>query len=184
MLTVKPVLSGHSKRRPKLVFKTDYPKGSIPQYFRPSLSCRLSLSSLFCLFLSGHLRQVLLYLSKVCMACTGSSQTCSTMGTGITTSVSSTLCSCSSCKSYKLRLVVEAASCSVWSTSASREPADERVFLLKNTYKPLMRQSQQVVCFSRLLKCLRSLYDKQCGSRSECSHRSSLFWVHAACFYT
>ena len=26
------------------------------------------------------------------------------------------------------------------------------------TIKPLMRQSQQVVCFSHLLKCLRSLY--------------------------
>ena len=47
--TVKPVLSGHSKRRLKLVFKIDYPlmqvksiaecsKGSILQYFRPSLS--------------------------------------------------------------------------------------------------------------------------------------------------
>ena len=36
----------------------------------------------------------------------------------------------------------------------------------------------KVVCFSRLLKCLRSLYDKQCGLRSDCSYRSSLFWVH------
>ena len=25
------------------------------------------------------------------------------------------------------------------------------------------------VCFSRLLKCLRSLYDKQCGPKSDCS---------------
>ena len=44
LFTVKPVLSGHSKRRPKLVFKTDYrlmqvksiaecSKGSILQYF-------------------------------------------------------------------------------------------------------------------------------------------------------
>ena len=49
---------------------------------------------------------------------------------------------------------------------------------------PLMRQSQQVVCFSRLLKRLRSLYGKQCGPRSDCSYRSSLFWVHAVCFYT
>ena len=31
----------------------------------------------------------------------------------------------------------------------------------------------KVVCFSRLLKCLRSLYGKRC-----------LFWVHAVCFYT
>ena len=42
----------------------------------------------------------------------------------------------------------------------------------------------KVVCFSRLLKCLRSLYCKQCGSRSDCSYRSSLFWDHAVCFYT
>ena len=33
----------------------------------------------------------------------------------------------------------------------------------------------KVVCFSRLLKCLRSLYGKQCGPRSDCSYRSSLF---------
>ena len=31
------------------------------QYFRPSLSYHLSLRSLFCLFLSGRLRPVLLY---------------------------------------------------------------------------------------------------------------------------
>ena len=41
----------------------------------------------------------------------------------------------------------------------------------------------KVVCFSRLLKCLRSLYGKQCGPRSDCSYRSSLFWVDAVCFY-
>ena len=44
--------------------------------------------------------------------------------------------------------------------------------------------STKVVWFSRLLKCLRSLYGKQCGPRSDCSCRSSLFWVHAVCFYT
>ena len=37
----------------------------------------------------------------------------------------------------------------------------------------------KVVCFSRLLKCLKRLYGKQCGPRSDCSYRSSLFWVHA-----
>ena len=69
--TEKPVLSGHSKRRPKLVSKTNYrlmqvksiaecSKRSILQYFRPSLSYHLYLSPLFCLFLSGCLRQVLL----------------------------------------------------------------------------------------------------------------------------
>ena len=42
----------------------------------------------------------------------------------------------------------------------------------------------KVVCFSRLLKCLRSLYGKQCGPRSDCSYKSSLFWVHAVCLYT
>ena len=35
-------------------------EGSIPQYFQPSLSYHLSLRSLFCLFLSGCLRQALL----------------------------------------------------------------------------------------------------------------------------
>ena len=42
----------------------------------------------------------------------------------------------------------------------------------------------KVVCFSCLLKCLRSLYGKQCGPRSDCSYRSSMFWIHAVCFYT
>ena len=70
--TIRPVLSGHSKRRPKLFLKTDYrlmqvksiaecSKGSILQFFRPSLSYHLSLKSLFCLFLIGRLRQGLLY---------------------------------------------------------------------------------------------------------------------------
>ena len=42
----------------------------------------------------------------------------------------------------------------------------------------------KVVCFYRLLKCLRSLYGKQCGPRSDCSYRSSLFCGHAVCFFT
>ena len=42
----------------------------------------------------------------------------------------------------------------------------------------------KVVCFSRLLKCLKSLHDKQCGCSSDCSYRNSLFWVHAVCFFT
>ena len=37
-------------------------KGSILQYFQPSLSYHLPVRPLFCLFLNGHLRQVLLYL--------------------------------------------------------------------------------------------------------------------------
>ena len=40
-------------------------KGSILQYFRPSLSYHLPLSPLFCLFLSGRLRQVLLYFKCI-----------------------------------------------------------------------------------------------------------------------
>ena len=55
-----------------MVFKTDYrlmqvksiaecSKGSILQYFRPSLSYQLSLRPLFCLFLSGRFTHVLLY---------------------------------------------------------------------------------------------------------------------------
>ena len=62
----KPVISGQSKRRSKLVFKTDYclmqvksiaecSKGSILQYFRPSLSYSLLFRSLLCLFLSDCL---------------------------------------------------------------------------------------------------------------------------------
>ena len=34
----------------------------------------------------------------------------------------------------------------------------------------------KVVCFSRLLKCWRSLYGKQCGHRSDCSY------IGAVCF--
>ena len=40
-------------------------RGSILQYFRPSLSYHLSLTSLFRLFLSGRLRQVLLSFAKI-----------------------------------------------------------------------------------------------------------------------
>ena len=42
----------------------------------------------------------------------------------------------------------------------------------------------KVICFSHLLKRFRSLYGKQCGPRSDCSYRSSLFGVHTVCFYT
>ena len=42
----------------------------------------------------------------------------------------------------------------------------------------------KVICFSRLLKFVRSLYGKKCGPRLDCSYRSSLFWVHAVCLYT
>ena len=71
-LTVKPVLSGHSKRRRKIGFQDRLSLNagqkycrmlleSILQYFRPSFSYHLSLRPLFWLFLSGRLWQVLLY---------------------------------------------------------------------------------------------------------------------------
>ena len=41
-------------------------KGSILQYFQPSLSYNLSLRSLFCLFLSSRYTQVLLYVQVSC----------------------------------------------------------------------------------------------------------------------
>ena len=70
--SVKPVLSGHSKRRPKIGFQNQLSlnagqkycrmlQESILQYFRPSLRYNLPFRPLFCLFLSGRLRQVLLY---------------------------------------------------------------------------------------------------------------------------
>ena len=63
-------------KKQKFVFKTNYllmqvksiaecSKESILQHFRPSLSYHLSLRSLFCLFLSGRFRQVLLYKKLV-----------------------------------------------------------------------------------------------------------------------
>ena len=65
-------LSGHSKRRPKHGFQDRLSlsagqkycrmlQESILQYFRPSLSYPLSQRPFFCLFLSGHLIQILLY---------------------------------------------------------------------------------------------------------------------------
>ena len=40
-------------------------KGSILQYFRPALSYHFPFRPLFCLFLSGRLRQVLLFLQRL-----------------------------------------------------------------------------------------------------------------------
>ena len=61
IIKVKPVFNRHSKRRPKLVFKTDYrlmqvksiaecSKGSILQYFQTSLSYHLPLSPFLSIF--------------------------------------------------------------------------------------------------------------------------------------
>ena len=44
-------------------------------------------------------------------------------------------------------------------------------FCLLTLYAPI---ATKVVCYSRLLKCLRSLFGKQCGPRSDCSG-STLF---------
>ena len=78
-IRVKPVQNGQSQKDLKLVFKTNYrlmhvksiaecskgSKRSILKYFRPSLSYHLSLTSLFCRFLSGHFTQVQLYVMCV-----------------------------------------------------------------------------------------------------------------------
>ena len=72
---VKAVLSGHSKRT-KISFQDllmlnagqkycRMLQESILQYFQPSLSYHLSSRPLFCLFLSGSYRQVLLYSQQI-----------------------------------------------------------------------------------------------------------------------
>ena len=65
--TVKPEVSGYSKRTLKLGFMSNYRLMQVKSIaecangsFLPSLSYYLSLRSLFCLSLSGRLRQVLL----------------------------------------------------------------------------------------------------------------------------
>ena len=62
--TVKPVFSGHSKKKTnyRLTQVKSVAECSILQSFWPSLSYHFLLRSLFCLFLSGCLRQVLLYI--------------------------------------------------------------------------------------------------------------------------
>ena len=42
----------------------------------------------------------------------------------------------------------------------------------------------KIVCLCHLLECLRSLFDKQCRPRSDCSCRSSQIWVHTVCRFT
>ena len=75
-IIVKPVLSGHSKQTPKIGFQ-DRLSLNYQKYCRmlhlehsaillTSLSYHLSLRPLFCLFLSDHLRQVLLYIFVCC----------------------------------------------------------------------------------------------------------------------
>ena len=74
------------KKDQKWAFKTNYrlmqvksiagcSKGSILQYFRPSLSYHFSLRSLFCLFLHGRFRLVLQYhYTMVCQPLQGDNQ--------------------------------------------------------------------------------------------------------------
>ena len=78
------------------------------------------------------------------------------------------------CKGYQLQLPrKELTDCNM----KVNEPAHEILTLN-------VPSATKVVCVSLLLKCLRSLYGKQCGPRSDCSCRSSLFWVQAVCFNT
>ena len=76
----KTCLKQPLSKRPKICFQTNYrlmqvksivecSMGSILQYFRPSLIYHLPLRSLFCLFLSGRLRQVLLYFVSTKISC-------------------------------------------------------------------------------------------------------------------
>ena len=61
-VTVKPVLSGHSKKTKKNGFQDRLLLNSGQKYCRIfNTSYHLPLSPLFCLFLSGRLRQVLLF---------------------------------------------------------------------------------------------------------------------------
>ena len=62
--TVKTALSGHSKELQDQLSLNAGQNYSILQYFPPSLSYHLSLRPLFYLFLSGRLRQVLLYMDQ------------------------------------------------------------------------------------------------------------------------
>ena len=73
LITVKPVLRGHLKRRPKIGFQywlslnagqkyCRMLQESNLQYFWSSLSYHFVFKALFCLFLSGRWRQVLLYI--------------------------------------------------------------------------------------------------------------------------
>ena len=77
--TVKPLWNNHSQKEHKSVYKTNYclmqiksigefSKGSILQFFWPSLGYHLSIRSLFCLFLSSRFTQVLRYhILPACM---------------------------------------------------------------------------------------------------------------------
>ena len=72
--TVKPVLNGHSKRRSKIGFQDQLSLNAGQKYCRmlqaehsalllTFIKLPYSHNTLFCLFLSGRLRQVLLYIN-------------------------------------------------------------------------------------------------------------------------
>ena len=101
----KTCLKRPLKKDQKLVFKTDYhlmqdksiaecSMGSILQYFWPSLSYHLSLRPSFCLFLSGCLRQVLLYdlITDGCDATEWLSKATLTLKASITTAADGKFC--------------------------------------------------------------------------------------------
>ena len=58
---------------------------------------------------------------------------------------------------------------------------DKDLEMLKKKHEKVRDKivSQQVVCFSRLLKCLRSLYDKQCGPRSDLGPPCLLLYLYS-----
>ena len=51
-------------------------------------------------------------------------------------------------------------------------------------FAPLLNSSVMLGNYLQCLQCLRSLYGKQCGPKSDCSYRRSLFWVHVVCVST
>ena len=82
--TVKPALSSHSKRKPKIAFQEGLLLNSGQKYCRAfcNISTFIKLpfvfKTIFCIFLSGILRQVLLYYSKPMWSKNSSSLTCIT----------------------------------------------------------------------------------------------------------
>ena len=65
MLQPKVVLQVLNHRLMQVKYITECSRGSFLQYFWPALSDIWSLRPLFCLFLSGCLKQVLLYYLKI-----------------------------------------------------------------------------------------------------------------------